>query len=155
MTEDQVFNQMAVIRSKTMKWFESIDLSIIDIQPANFNNTIHWHAGHILFVQDRLTLHLTGQEPVLPKEYQGWFGNGTKPADWVTAPPSFEVLLQQLRDQPARLQHYLTGKLADKLTMAFINFETLGESLNYTFYHEGIHLGYLMAINRAIEANTL
>lgn len=153
MTEEQIFKQLELYRSRTVKWIEAVDPAIVGIQPVNFNNTIHWHIGHILLVQDRLTLLFSGQEMILPEEYQGWFGNGTKPADWVTAPPTFEVLLQQLKEQPARLQQYLSGNLTAKLTVAFLDMETVEESLNYTFYHEGIHLGCLMAIKRAIEAN--
>jgi hypothetical protein len=155
MTEEQVFSQMALIRSRTVKWIEEVDPIIVDVTPANYNNTIHWHIGHILLVQDRLTLRLSGKEIGLPEEYTGWFGNGTKPADWQTQPPAVEVLLQELKDQTERQQKHFSGKLADKLTIPFLHFETIGESLGQSLYHEGVHLGFMMALKRAIEAKTV
>jgi hypothetical protein len=154
MTEDRVFKQMAFIRSRTVKWIEAADPTIADVMPANFINTIHWHIGHILIVQDRLTLRLAGLEIGLPEAYVGWFGGGTKPADWQTQPPSVDILLQQLEEQPERLQKQLSGKLEDMLAIPFNNKETVGEALDYSFYHEGVHLGYLMALKRAAEAKT-
>jgi hypothetical protein len=101
---------------------------------------------------------LVGLEIGLPEAYLGWFGNGTKPADWQTQPPSVDILLQQLKEQPDRLQKQISGKLEDKLStklaIPFNNLETLDEALNYSFYHEGIHLGYMMALKRAAEAKT-
>jgi hypothetical protein len=152
MTEEQLFSHMAFIRSRTVKWIEAVDPSIVDIMPDNFINTIHWHVGHILLVQDRLTLRLIGKEIGFPEEYTAWFGNGTKPADWTTQPPAVYFLLQELKDQTERLQKQLAGNLAEKLTIPFLQYETLEESLGYSLYHEGVHQGYLMGLKRAIEA---
>src|SRR4051794_31556840 len=114
MTEEQLFKQMAFIRSKSISWIEALDLSIVGIIPEHFNNNIHWHIGHILTIQDRLTLRFMGLEMGLPEAYMGWFANGTKPADWQTQPPAVDVLLQQLKDQTERLQKQLSGKLENK-----------------------------------------
>jgi hypothetical protein len=154
MTEEQVFRQMALYRSRTVNWIEAVDPVILDVKSANFNNTLHWHIGHILLIQDRLTLLLSGKEIELPEAYTVWFGNGTKPADWQTEPPAVEVLLQELKDQTERLQKHLTGKFADKLAIPFLHYEYVEESLIHSFYHEGVHLGYMMALKRAIEAET-
>ncbi|MEX2460663.1 MAG: DinB family protein [Paenibacillaceae bacterium] len=154
MTEEMMFSQMRLYRSNTVKWIEAVDSKIMDVMPANFNNTIHWHIGHILLVQDRLTLRLMGDGIGFPEMYTEWFGNGTKPADWQTEPPSVEFLLQELKEQTDRLQKLIAGKLADKLTLPFLEIETVGEALNYSFCHESMHLGYLMALKRAIEAKS-
>jgi uncharacterized damage-inducible protein DinB len=154
MTEEMMFSQMRLYRSRTVKWIEALDFRIVDVMPTNFINTIHWHLGHILLVQDRVTLRLMGGGIGFPETYTDWFANGTKPADWQTEPPAVEVLLQELKEQTDRLQKQISGKLADKLTLPLFELETLEEALNYSFYHEGIHLGYMMALKRAIETNT-
>lgn len=151
MTEQQVFGQMALFRSRTLKWIEAVDPAIVDVIPTNFNNNIHWHIGHILLVQDRLTLRLLGKEIGFSDEYNGWFGPGTKPADWQTQPPAVYFLLQELKDQTERLQQELSGNLAEKLVIPFQHYETVEESLGYSLYHEGVHMGYLMGLKRAIE----
>jgi hypothetical protein len=154
MTEEQVFSHMKFIRSRTVKWIEALDPTIVDEMPVNYINTIHWHVGHILLVQDRLTLRLMGGTIGFPDEYTAWFGPGTKPADWQTQPPAVELLLQELREQTERLQSFISGKLPDKLAIPFLHYENLEESLGYSIYHEGVHLGYMMGLKRAIEAKT-
>jgi hypothetical protein len=152
MNDAQLFQIMELVRSRTVKWIEAVDPALVDVKPSNFNNTIHWHAGHILLIQDRLTLRLSGLPMGLPDEYTGWFANGTKPADWQTEPPAVPILLQQLKDQGERIKSQLLGKLDDKLAIPFIEFETVSQALGYTLYHEGMHLSSMNALKRTIEA---
>jgi hypothetical protein len=63
-----------------------------------------------------------------------------------------DILLQQLKDQTERIQKQLSAKLADKLVIPFLEMETIGEGVGYSFYHEGVHLGFMRALKRAIEA---
>jgi hypothetical protein len=156
MNDAQLFQVMELVRSRTVKWIEAVDPAVVDVMPSNYNNTIHWHVGHILTVQDRLTLRLSGLPVGIPDEYTDLFGNGTKPADWQTEPPAVSTLLQQLKEQGERIKTQLLGKLdhklETKLAFPFNDLETVSQALTYSLFHEGQHLGFMNALKRAIEA---
>ena len=150
MNEEKVINQMKLIRSRTLKAIEEIDEGIMDSIPANYNNSIQWHIGHILIVRERLCLLWIGEAISLPEEYSTWFGNGTKPADWQSAPPSAAVLISQLREQDERLISLISGRLDEVLNKPFQGMDQLWEIVNYSNYHEGYHLGFVQAMKRSI-----
>lgn len=155
MNEGKLFQQMELVRARTMKAIDAIDSKIVDIMPPNFNNTIRWHIGHILFTQESLLFRRSGEPLGLPEAYEQWFGNGTKPADWVGMPPSITELVDQLQHQTGRIKECFSGRLEQQVPKAFLAMETIGEILLFSNYHEGAHMGNVNAMKRLIEANSL
>ena len=45
-------SQLQFIRESLLKEIEGIDPKLFDVQPKGFNNTIHWHIGHVLNVTE-------------------------------------------------------------------------------------------------------
>jgi len=152
MNEAMIFNLMDIIRNRTIKWVEGVEQTIVDVQPANYNNTLHWNIGHVLTVHERLMFSFNGEPSALPSEYKDWFGNGTKPADWTTEPPSVRILLQQLGEQTARIRQTFQGRLALQQQKTLQDLGTIGEVLIYCLTHESMHQGYMNAMKKSIEA---
>ena len=71
------------------------------VQPKGFNNTIHWHIGHILTIAEKF---LFAGNQQIPENYNELFGGGTRPSEWPEEVPSVEVLLSQLKDQLQRIK---------------------------------------------------
>lgn len=150
-----MFKQAEFIRSRTILALESIPEEIADTMPAGFNNNIRWHVGHIFTVQEQLTFYFAKEPLNLPENFKEWFANKTKPADWKEAPPALETLKGLLAEQTFRIKQVFGGRLDEKVPKPFIlgdgiQLETIGELLNFTLYHEGVHLGFINALKRAI-----
>jgi hypothetical protein len=141
------------VRAQTIKFAMGVSESVADIQPTGFNNTIRWHLGHILTVQERLSLGLLGESLGIPDDYPSLFGNGTKPADWLETPATLATLVSQLEEQTARICTGITGRLEETLAKPFNTMETHGEVVHYSLFHEGAHLGFIRALQRAIESS--
>src|SRR5699024_12815823 len=77
---------------------------------------------------------------------------GTKPADWEDDVPKLAELKEQLEKQPEKLKETLTGQLDDKAAEAFNTLSTVGEILNFTLYHEGLHAGTIKGLKHAANA---
>lgn len=136
---------MNTIRNITLQSIQRIPENVADIVPAGFNNNIRWNFGHIAFIQERLVIDALGEEMKVPKEFETFFNAGTKPADWTPQPPTFEEIASVLADQSRRIKELLAGRLEDKLPTPFTNragitFYTAGETLLFSFFHEGMHL---------------
>ncbi|WP_201007511.1 DinB family protein [Paenibacillus glycanilyticus] len=118
--------------------------------PYGFNNNVHWHLGHILFITQYEVLGLSGRPLVLPENYKDFFAFGTRPADWREDPPEWDLLLAQLKE----LRHYIHELLEDRLTEVveenFLRAKNISELLYLTslhlYYHQGVIYGMLKSI---------
>lgn len=146
---------MEVVREITVKSINRIPEDIVDIVPIGFNNNIRWNFGHIAFIQEKLVYGVSGEKMSLPKEYEDFFSAGTKPADWKGTPPSLAEISAILTEQTERIKEFVPGRFSEKLSKPFTNragitFETLGETLLFSFYHEGMHMETIKRVYRAI-----
>lgn len=150
--EDLIFSQIEFNRSRTLALAAELSEEQADTIPPGFNNNIRWHLGHILTTQERLSLHFIEEPLGLPESLTSLFLNGTKPADWQTAPPDLPTLLKLLEEQPGRIRERLQGRLGEKLAIPFKEFTRLEEVAVYSIGHEATHAGYMMALKKATAA---
>ncbi|GAB7386300.1 DinB family protein [Bacillaceae bacterium] len=151
---DALLTQVEIARDRTLQAMEDISEAEADIMPDGFSNTIRWNLGHILTIQEQLVFSLAGEPMQLPENYPGLFGNGTRPSEWKTEPPSLETLARQLREQTERLKSTFAGRLEQKAAKPFKQLETIWELVAFSVYHEGIHQGVINGLKRVIRAST-
>ncbi|SFK32852.1 DinB superfamily protein [Halobacillus dabanensis] len=150
MNEEQIFQQINLVRKATLKQMDNLTEGQADKQPDGFKNTIRWNLGHIYVVQNSLIAKFGGKPVETPSRYLELFAPGTKPADWQGDVPSLSELKKELEEQPLRLKEALSGQLDDEAAEAFLSLPTVGEILTFTLYHEGVHTGMI----KALKANT-
>jgi hypothetical protein len=154
MTEELIFSQVQKVRNGTLRVAQGVTGEEAAVVPPGFNNSIQWHLGHIFTIQERRVFGLTGSESGtrMPEGFPGWFGNGTKPAEWQSAPPSLDDLLDLLKEQPTRIQQSFTGQLDVKLQKPFYKLDSIsiGEMLMLDLLHEKEHVGFINALKRVV-----
>lgn len=152
MSEDSLLKRMELIRSRTIKSLDATSENDLDVIPTGFNNSIRWNLGHVLFVQERLSYSLAGEQQELPDadKYSRLFANGTKPADWTEKPPSVHEIRELLIAQSERIFKKFQSRLDEKIAKPFLEFETIGECIEYSLYHEGVHTGAIGGLKKAI-----
>ncbi|GEB33110.1 hypothetical protein BPA01_26900 [Brevibacillus parabrevis] len=148
-----VWNQYDMIRGMFLEGLSKTSEQEAEIVPAGFKNNIHWNIGHILLTQDYLLFGPA--EMKCPPSYAALFSPGTKPADWQGDVPSIEELAAQLKEQHARVKEQLQTKLNDPLPKPFQLgdkgvMNTYGEMMVFTLFHEGMHIGTISALRKAI-----
>ncbi|KRF55269.1 formate dehydrogenase [Bacillus sp. Soil768D1] len=146
-----VKNQLKVMRENLLKEIEGLSPELMDVQPKGFNNTIHWHLGHVLSAAEKFLLDSPNNSN-LPANYGQLFGYGSKPADWTGDIPSVEVLKQQLQEQLGRLLEIPEESLNEKVAQPFREMETLGEFINFVVLHEASHIGQIHAMKLLIQS---
>ncbi|AZU60059.1 DinB family protein [Neobacillus mesonae] len=134
-----------------IKNVEALDESILHVQPEGFNNSIHWHVGHVLTVAEQFVFGFPKKSNNLPANYLELFGNGTKPADWNEDVPSVKDLTAQLKDQIKRIKEIPANSFDHKLPEPFLGQETVGELTSFAVFHEALHLGKIQEMKRVIE----
>jgi hypothetical protein len=124
-----------------------------DTQPAGFNNTIRWNAGHTFVSMETLVQKAVPDYKPVNAEWIPLFKPGSSPTDWEVEPPSNEKLLTALQEQPERILSVLQGKLSNSLTEPMHlgkmhTMETVEAIVQFAVWHEGIHSGVIHALNR-------
>ncbi|MCZ8519592.1 MULTISPECIES: DinB family protein [Paenibacillus] len=142
-----IINTGKVLHQIVIGKLQGVEEATLDVQPEGFNNTIRWNAGHIVCLLDKFSTLSFGSPSAVPDSYEALFNTGTKPADWSSAPPSKEELLELLTAQLARLSELTPDMLEEKLeapvTLGPFQFNTAGELFNFALIHEAIHLGMI------------
>lgn len=146
-----VFKQFEMTREYFIKFIGSVSKEQAEVQPVGFNNTIHWHTGHVLTVAEQTMFGFPHVTTHLPANYIELFGNGTKPADWMGKVPTMDELTAQLKVQLVRLQQIPVEQLNNTLETPFLGCETFGELAGFTLMHEAAHMGQIHAMKRIIE----
>lgn len=122
-----------------------------DVVPEGFKNSIHWQIGHILYSTENLVLRLSEQNKVLPESYQIFFAYGTKPLDWKEDPPSWNLLIEQLKEQLDYIHETLNDKLDTPVKENFLKANTIGELLVYNVSHVSEHLGVIFSMIKVLK----
>lgn len=146
-----LFNNIEFTRNFFIKNVELVEEELFDVQPEGFNNTIHWHVGHVLTAAEEFMFGFPNHSDHLPANYMELFARGTKPADWQGDIPSCSVLLSQLKDQLNRMKEVPAERFNVKLKQPILGQQTFGELINFQLFHENIHLGQIQAMRRVIK----
>ncbi|GHI01321.1 DinB family protein [Neobacillus kokaensis] len=146
-----LFKSYETARSFFLKTVEAMDESILHVQPEGFNNSIHWHVGHVLTVAEQFMFGFPKKSTNLPANYLELFGNGSNPADWKGEVPSVTELTSQLKEQIKRIKEIPAESFSQKLSQPFLGQETFGELASFAVFHEALHLGKIQEMKRVIE----
>lgn len=148
MNEEMIFKQINLVRQNTLNEMENLTEEQADQMPEGFRNTIRWNLGHIYTVQNALISKFGGKNIDTPSRRLELFAPGTKPADWQGEVPTLDELKRLLEEQPVKLKEALGGQLNEKSAESFKSLSTIGELLNFTMYHEGMHLGTIKGLKK-------
>lgn len=149
-----LFKSFELTRSRLVRNVETLDEVNVDVQPVGFNNTIHWHVGHVLTVAEQFMFGFPKKSTSLPANYMELFATGTKPADWQGEVPSMKELTEQLKNQMKRIKEIPAESFSERLKTPFLGQETFGEIANFAIFHEANHLGQVQAMKRVMEKAT-
>jgi len=137
------------------KFLENMSLDDLNAIPKGFNNNIIWNIGHILVTQQLLAYKLSGLPMMVSESLIAKYMKDTKPED--------DVSQTEVDEIKELLFATIEKTKADYNNNAFNNFNTytvsttgntltnIDESFEFILFHEGMHLGYIMALSRAIK----
>lgn len=121
--------------------------------PDGFSNHIAWNVAHTVVTQQILHYRLANLEPRVPAELIEAYKKGTGPA--TADPESYRAVLGYLHRTPEYLKEdYEAGRFSrftEYETSTGIVLRTIDDAIAYNHLHEGIHLGYVMGLKRAVR----
>jgi len=146
-----LFQQLRDYRQETLNLVADITETMADRVPAGFTNNIRWNLGHIYLDQLLWIQHLTKEPIELPEQYQQFFAYGTRPAGWQGEPPTLDKLRERLAGQIDWIRERYGERLEEVFPATESGMHTIAQVLVRTIFHEGLHIGAIQALRRAIS----
>lgn len=153
-----IIEQTLTTRSRLCELADSLDAEDLVRIPPGFANHILWNLGHIHVTLDILCYQFSGIDTGLDPQLVGDFRKGSSPAQW-TRSHAWSELRPQLLEQPRRLAaDHAAGRFQDYrayTTSAGVHLASIDDAIAFNSFHEGIHLGYILAQRKALAAATV
>ncbi|KUP23746.1 DinB family protein [Paenibacillus sp. DMB5] len=146
-----LFEQLSAYRSELIGAVADLSDEEGEKVPAGFNNNIRWNLGHLYTDQFLWLQALTREQQPLPPSYMKWFGYGTGPADFSEHTPSIAELKTLLKQQPLVIRQTYGERMEEEFPPTEMGMYTVSQVLIRTIYHEGLHLGAILAIKRKLR----
>lgn len=121
--------------------------------PGGFRNNLIWNLGHVMVSQQLLCYQLSGLEPLIAPHYIECFRRGTVPESNVDAETVDELKSQAIELTERFIEDYHKGifkKYQSYQSLYGVELNNIDDAIVFNNTHEGVHLGYMMAMRNLI-----
>ena len=122
--------------------------------PAGFNNNIIWNLAHLVATQQDVCYVRNGLPLIIDEQYYLNYKPDTRPEAYVTEAEVRELKILLLSTIDLLEKDYTESRFRDfkPWTNRYgVTHDTMEDSLNLLLFHDGLHLGYIMALKHAIK----
>lgn len=138
------------------KYLDTVSLEDLNKIPAGFNNNIIWNIGHIVVTQQLLAYKLSGLPMMISDELVMKYRKDSKPETDVNQAEVDEIKALLFSTIEKTQEDFNNGvfKNYHEYTVSTTGntLTNIDEALQFILFHEGMHLGYVMALIRAIKS---
>jgi hypothetical protein len=147
------FDILKKSRQLTLKVINDLTLEQIHTIPDGFKNNIAWNVAHLVVSQQLLQYKLSGLDCLVPDELIEAYRKGTFPTKNFTE-EEFEEVTDLLAGLPDTLEEDFNEGIFEKYTTYETStgyiLDSFEAAVNFNNYHEGIHLGIILAIKKLV-----
>ncbi|PZD93774.1 DinB family protein [Paenibacillus sambharensis] len=149
--EHYLFDQMAFVRSQTLRAAGAVTEEAADQIPDGFRNSIRWNLGHIYVVAERIYFQYLGLPMRMPEGFREQFDKGTSPLNQSpSSVPTLAELTELLSSQEERMRQLLSNRMQEQLVPPYttslgVTLATPEQFVSFSLFHEGMHLATMKA----------
>lgn len=122
--------------------------------PIGFNNNIIWNLGHLLATQQVICYFRAGLKMPIDEQHFANYKPGTKP-DTIIENAAIskmkELFLSAVSGFELDFESNVFQNYNSWTNRFGIEITTIEDAMTFVLFHEGIHLGYIMALKRVIK----
>ncbi len=142
-----------VNRKIVEKILDNHTLDQLNKVPEGFKNNLIWNIAHIVVTQQLLVYKLSGLPMMIDDQMVDKYRKGTQAEGAVTAEEVAKVkeLLFTTLDQTEKdiTKGIFENYNAYETSTGFV-LKSLEDAIHFNNFHEGIHLGYILALKKAV-----
>ncbi|MBQ4822030.1 DinB family protein [Aquimarina sp. MMG016] len=135
------------------KILDNHSLEQLNKVPEGFSNNLIWNIAHVVVTQQLLVYKLSGLPMMIDDEMVDKYRKGTKTEEVVNQEEVDKVkaLLFSTLDQTEKdLKADIFKGFKEYPTSTGFVLKSLQGALNFNNFHEGIHLGYVLALKKSL-----
>ncbi len=140
-------------RAILLKFLTDFSLDQLNEVPKGYRNSIYWNIAHVVVTQQLLVYKLSGIPMLLETNLVDAYRKGTKTERDVTQQEvnHLKTLLFSTVEQTQRDYDLGIFKTYNQYTVSTNSTLTcVKEAIEFNNFHEGIHLGYILAMKNSI-----
>jgi len=133
---------------------EHYSLEQLNYIPEGFNNNIFWNVAHSAATMQLLVYSLSGNQWRISKEIVKGYRNGTRPEKPYTQEDvdAVKAILMTSAEQcKIDYENEYFGEYQGLVTKTGFDMKSVEDAIQFNNYHEGIHMGYVLAIRRYVQ----
>lgn len=152
---EKTFEVFIQTKKQFINLLDGLTIEQLNTIPVGFNNNIIWNFAHTIAAWQILCYKLSGLPFVVDENFVDLFKKGTKPERFFDeqelaqmkklAVLSFEKLVLDYKD--GVFANYNTYTTSFGITLTKIE-----DAIEYANMHEGLHLGYALALRRVVQS---
>ena len=134
-------------------FLDNFTLEQLNKIPKGFNNNIIWNIAHTIITQQLLVYNNSQLPMLVSDEMVSKYRKGTKAEHDITQKDVAEIRALLFSTVEKTVEDYNKGLFINYTTYTVSTKSTLTnveEALEFNNFHEGIHLGYIMALKKSL-----
>jgi len=140
-------------RGNVLNIVENLSIEQLNKIPPNFSNNVLWNFAHLVVTQQLLCYKLSGLPLKIPTDWVDKYRKGSKPEGSLTAA---EII--PIKEKFVNLVDILQEDYENRIFQNYQSYPTsfgieltnIEEAIQFNNVHEGLHLGYIMALRKSI-----
>lgn len=149
-----VFDTLITHRKTLVGILENYSLEQLNHIPPGFNNNIFWNIAHSAATLQLLVYSLSGSQWRISKEIVKGYRNGTSPERLYTqedVDAVKSILVTSAEQCKEDYEQGYFGEYQGFKTQTGFDLKTVEDAIHFNNYHEGLHIGYCLALRRFVE----
>ena len=132
---------------------KELDVEQLNKIPAGFNNNIMWNLGHVVAAQQGVCYVRAGLKPRVEESFFDQYKNGSRPERRLGDEELTKIKELFFSSLDILIEDYENGLWASYspwLSRYGVELKTIDDAIDFLSFHEGLHLGYILALKRVV-----
>lgn len=150
---EKTFNIVKKTKTQFITLLEGLSIEQLNKIPAGFNNNIIWNFAHTVSSWQVLCYKLAGVPFVIDENFVDLFRKGTKPERFFDEQEVAQIKKLSALSFEKLILDYHDGVFANYTTYQTqfgVELTCIEDAIQYASVHDGLHLGYAMALRKLV-----
>jgi len=152
---EKQFEILRKTRQFLISLLDGLPLEQLNKIPQGFNNNIIWNTGHIVAAQQGVCYRRAGLPLVIDDTLFDKYKPESKPQEQATEADVAqikELLLSTIDDLQRDYENKKFSSYPAWTTRYGVEIKSIEDAISFLSFHDGLHVGYAMALRRCVNA---